>query len=1308
MISAKKILESQNNLIRYFAISIVIFLVFSFIIILDRHSVVAQTTDKSVDSTFYSINNKTDLTKPSWLGLTIIDTSKEILNILQYHTEPGILVTDVTPNGPAFKAGIRGGNQSVSINGTDIKIGGDIILSIDNKSLDKVKFNQYLLNKTKGENVTLHILRDGKNYEKNLIVGEDPSQIYENDAIFKYPNNINFSNFQIINFSIKIEYPSSWEPSIEKKGIYFRSNYENSSDIARDYVKINVLPGESNSSDLVAYTGILSATTVNSTAPFSIGPYNGKLAIYSYLDPKLGWLKLMKAATIINGTGYLFSYYAPQSSFDNYLPTIERMFDTFRVINTIEEERFDLGIRFKYPADWTLRSSEALGMDNRYWSKLDLINERDNNTLALEISPQYDDTAEAKEVFDENIKNISDHLKFPIVKLASNLDHYRGESTYHVKFTKGDPQLGTLFGEQNIKLSNNRIYKSGYSVRQEDYSKTFGIINQILNSVQPFKILRYENSSLGIIYYYPSDWSKSDEDSDLFYNPSSKGVLFHNPSFMGDLNLYQLPTLQKNGSDNATVSRNKSCNMNFSLSDQPLNTTLGEKIYAPKIISSKNETYQTLFGDKTTRQVQEMIVCYNLRGKTYVANYSETTYPGDASYLSTAEKIINSSKLIDYIPVSEITTEYNNSDFVLRFPQSWNKLESNYGLALYPPYDSATITIGPVIRNNTDINQILSSDLQNQLTGYGSINSTIIKHNNIPGYRIEFQDTGTKYLNMYLISYNNTYPIYYQAPIDKYFNYLPEVEYLINSFRPIINTDFKFTGYRVGGMLTGIAVNPNNNMLYVADNRFNLVHVRDGANNNIIDIPVGKSPEGIAVDPNLNTVYVSNVESNSISIIDGTKNIVNSTIQVGEDPLIVAVNPITHMVYVGDASTHVLYRIDGISHKVSQIWTGGTNTTNGVGVAINEITGNVYVANPDTQNVTVVDGKEMKILSNISIEGSPIDIAINSLSNMGYVVTWEHPGVFAIDLSTNTTNSPQYIENPDAFRPNAVTVNRLKNLVYITDFSTNSKIHVLDISNGNKLNMSVDPYPAYLAVNYGTGITYVSTTAGTVSTIDNDANQITYGIRYHINSNISGSVFCNGKKISNNYYTTYLSNETVACSVNSTNYFSPILSTSWKLDNNSTNQNTVWPSQHLVSFKVTEHDTMNVSMEDINSLIHRWGSFISLATVTSVVIIASIPTIIFRGKAERGQGKYVLERDEILGINASVIVGVLVFLSLEGFNESQQSEITFVTASIVFPFAISVITTILGRNYFATRLMIAGFVNLMISIILIVSLRYRP
>ncbi len=136
-------------------------------------------------------------------------------------------------------------------------------------------------------------------------------------------------------------------------------------------------------------------------------------------------------------------------------------------------------------------------------------------------------------------------------------------------------------------------------------------------------------------------------------------------------------------------------------------------------------------------------------------------------------------------------------------------------------------------------------------------------------------------------------------PLDDYYNYLPQVDDVIKSLRPMNNSLFKPTGYPVGGSLSGIAINPNTNILYVADTEFNLVHVLDSTNNKkIIDIPVGKSPGGIAIDPGLNTIYVANSDSNSISVIDGSKNVVSSTIPMGEEPLIIAANTITHMAYV--------------------------------------------------------------------------------------------------------------------------------------------------------------------------------------------------------------------------------------------------------------------------------------------------------------------------------------------------------------------------------------------------------------------------
>ena len=84
----------------------------------------------------------------------------------------------------------------------------------------------------------------------------------------------------------------------------------------------------------------------------------------------------------------------------------------------------------------------------------------------------------------------------------------------------------------------------------------------------------------------------------------------------------------------------------------------------------------------------------------------------------------------------------------------------------------------------------------------------------------------------------------------------------------------------------------------------------------------------------------------------------------------------------------------------------------------------------------------------------------------------------------------------------------------------------------------------------------------------------------------------------------------------------------------------------------------------------------------------------------------LLSKTEIMTIDASVIVGVLFFLTIsEGFDISEQTQITIVTAQIIFPFAISAIVAIINHERFATRLMIAGFINLMISVILIAIMR---
>ncbi len=206
MISNQTALRRRSSFSCYIVISSVIFLALLFVVIQEHQLVVAQTVDNAIRS--FSSNN-TELRKPSSIGLTAIEISREISNVLDYHGEKGgLLVTDVRPDGPADHAGIKGGNQSFPINGLNVKLGGDIILTVDNNTfVNDTEFQRYYKHKVNGESMALKILRDGKSKMVNLIVGQNPSQIYENSTKFRDPNYINLSTYQDINFGIKIGYP---------------------------------------------------------------------------------------------------------------------------------------------------------------------------------------------------------------------------------------------------------------------------------------------------------------------------------------------------------------------------------------------------------------------------------------------------------------------------------------------------------------------------------------------------------------------------------------------------------------------------------------------------------------------------------------------------------------------------------------------------------------------------------------------------------------------------------------------------------------------------------------------------------------------------------------------------------------------------------------------------------------------------------------------------------------------------------------------------------------------------------------------
>jgi hypothetical protein len=124
-----------------------------------------------------------------------------------------------------------------------------------------------------------------------------------------------------------------------------------------------------------------------------------------------------------------------------------------------------------------------------------------------------------------------------------------------------------------------------------------------------------------------------------------------------------------------------------------------------------------------------------------------------------------------------------------------------------------------------------------------------------------------------------------------------------------------------------------------------------------------------------------------------------------------------------------------------------------------------------------------------------------------------------------------------------------------------------------------------------------------------------------------------------------------------------------------------------------------------NFLIHNYGLFIIPLGITTVFAI-------FLSK--RVNHKAILDKigiQDLLSIDGSVIVGVLIFLTLGTLGSNQGIVFTLtaiLTATIVFPFALSAVTTLLGRPIeTGVKLTIPGFVYLMVSIVLVAYIQYQ-
>lgn len=108
-----------------------------------------------------------------WLGISGIDMSYSIAQVMNVDVTYGWLIGSVVSDGAAKNAGLIGGNEQVKINDEWLIIGGDIIIAIDgNRIINGDFLLSYIEEYTQpGDEITITIVRENEQIEISLIVG---------------------------------------------------------------------------------------------------------------------------------------------------------------------------------------------------------------------------------------------------------------------------------------------------------------------------------------------------------------------------------------------------------------------------------------------------------------------------------------------------------------------------------------------------------------------------------------------------------------------------------------------------------------------------------------------------------------------------------------------------------------------------------------------------------------------------------------------------------------------------------------------------------------------------------------------------------------------------------------------------------------------------------------------------------------------------------------------------------------------------------------------------------------------------------
>ncbi len=114
--------------------------------------------------------------KHPWMGISGTDVDPELAEVRELNSSKGFLVVSVIEGSPAEEAGLLGVSETKEVDGREFAIDGDIIVSIDGKTVRKISDILVHLQREKsiGDEMILSVNRNGEILELTMVLEERP------------------------------------------------------------------------------------------------------------------------------------------------------------------------------------------------------------------------------------------------------------------------------------------------------------------------------------------------------------------------------------------------------------------------------------------------------------------------------------------------------------------------------------------------------------------------------------------------------------------------------------------------------------------------------------------------------------------------------------------------------------------------------------------------------------------------------------------------------------------------------------------------------------------------------------------------------------------------------------------------------------------------------------------------------------------------------------------------------------------------------------------------------------------------------